>query len=62
MGQGIKFDLTKTAPFIEKGELELIAAQVKQAHQTLKQKTGAGSDCLGCFNNARELRTVVTQR
>lgn len=47
MGQEIRLDLTKTAPFIGEGELQQIAAQVKLAHQTLKQRDGAGSDYLG---------------
>lgn len=47
MGQDIRFDLSKTAPFIEEGELKLIASQVQQAHQTLKKRNGAGSDFLG---------------
>jgi len=43
----IQLDLAKTAPFVGKNELQLIAPQVADAHRMLVEKSGAGSNFLG---------------
>ncbi len=46
----IALDYTKALTSIQPKELEKIAEQVKVAHETLSNKTGAGSDFLGWVN------------
>ncbi len=47
MAKELKLDLSKTKPFIQDHELGMIAGQVKQAHDLLHNKTGAGNYFLG---------------
>jgi glucose-6-phosphate isomerase len=47
MARELKVDLSKTRPFIQDYELGMMADQVKQAHDLLHNKTGAGNYFLG---------------
>jgi glucose-6-phosphate isomerase len=47
MASQIKLDLSKTKPFIGEHEVDMLAGQVKLAHEMLHQKIGPGNDFLG---------------
>lgn len=47
MSQSIRFDYSKALSFIQPDIWNSLLPEVKKAHQTLHQKTGAGSDFLG---------------
>jgi glucose-6-phosphate isomerase len=64
MSKELKIDLSKTKPFIKDLEIGMIATQVKQAHELLHERTGAGSDYLGWVDlpvkdNQRELDEII---
>jgi glucose-6-phosphate isomerase len=47
MTNKISLDLSKLSPYVGKHEVEYMSEMVKSAHNTLHNKTGAGSDFLG---------------
>lgn len=47
MAKGISLDLSKLSPYVGEHEISYMAEMVKSAHNTLHNKTGAGSDFLG---------------
>ena len=47
MAKGISLDLSKLSPYVSEHEISYMAEMVKSAHNTLHNKTGAGSDFLG---------------
>ncbi|NLZ47949.1 MAG: glucose-6-phosphate isomerase [Clostridiales bacterium] len=47
MAKGISLDLSKLSPYVAEHEISYMAEMVKSAHNTLHNKTGAGSDFLG---------------
>lgn len=47
MANKLTLDLSKAQPFLNPGELAMLAVQVKQAHELLHNKTGAGNDFVG---------------
>lgn len=47
MTKGLKLDLTKAQPYLSEHEVEYFEGMVKDAHEKLHNKTGAGSDFLG---------------
>ncbi len=47
MKQGLKLNLSKTAPYIDAAEMRLMESQVRAAHELLHKGAGAGSDFLG---------------
>lgn len=47
MNKGLKLDLSKVEPYAKLQELDYMEAMVKGAHETLHNKSGAGSDFLG---------------
>ncbi|MDY3972983.1 MAG: glucose-6-phosphate isomerase, partial [Clostridia bacterium] len=46
----IKFDYSKALPFIGQHEIDNMASYVKEAHDMIHNKTGAGNDFLGWVN------------
>lgn len=48
----IRFDYSKALPFVGQHEIDNMAEYVKEAHNMLHNKTGAGNDFLGWVNFA----------
>ena len=46
----IRFDYSKALPFVGQHEIDNMAEYVKEAHNMLHNKTGAGNDFLGWVN------------
>ena len=46
----IRFDYSKALPFVGQHEIDNMAKYVKEAHNMLHNKTGAGNDFLGWVN------------
>ncbi len=46
----IRFDYSKALPFVGQHEIDNMAEYVKEAHNMLRNKTGAGNDFLGWVN------------
>ena len=49
----IRFDYSKALPFVGQHEIDNMAEYVKEAHNMLHNKTGAGNDFLGWVNLLR---------
>ena len=47
MNEKVTFDYSKTAPFINDAEVEMMESQVENAKKVLTDRTGAGNDFLG---------------
>lgn len=47
MAKGISLDLSKLSPYVADHEISYMSEMVKSAHNTLHNRTGAGSDFLG---------------
>ena len=47
MAKELRLDLENTKPFVDAAELAALNGPVKQAHETLHNRSGAGSDYLG---------------
>ncbi|AIE59851.1 glucose-6-phosphate isomerase [Bacillus methanolicus MGA3] len=50
----VRFDYSKALGFFREHELTYLRDMVKVAHHSLHEKTGTGSDFLGCCRNRRK--------
>ena len=57
----IRFDYSKALPFVGQHEIDNMAEYVKEAHNMLHNKTGAGNDFLG-WVNLRRSRYLASRR